>query len=259
MAEELVRGTVSRGHKVSEAARRWDNALARMARLAPQGADRGNVAGTLERVCMAAVELLAASGTGISLMADHGNRGFAAASDPPSRDLEELQFTLGEGPCIEAFNTGRPILVPDLSDGQRRRWPMYATAAQERGVRAVFAFPIQIGASRVGVLDVFRNQPGPMTAEQIGQAVIFADIALMTVLDGQQNATVGGVPRGFDQAPGFRAEIAQAQGMIMVQLGVSIVEALVRLRAYAYAEGRLVGDVALDVVAGRINFTEVAP
>jgi hypothetical protein len=230
-----------------------------MARLAPQGADRGNVAGTLERVCMAAVDLLVASGAGISLMANHGNRGFAAASDPPSRDLEELQFTLGEGPCIEAFTSGRPILVPDLSDGQRRRWPMYATAAHERGVRAVFAFPIQIGGSRVGVLDVFRNQPGSMTAEQIGQAAVFADIALVTVLDGQRNATVGGVPQGFDQAPGFRAEIAQAQGMIMVQLGVSIVEALVRLRAYAFAEGRLVGDVALDVVAGRIDFTEVAP
>lgn len=244
---------------MTTAARRWEAALAHMARLAKPHDDAHDVAVTLERVCMAAAELAVASGAGISLMADGGHRGFAAASDQASRQLEETQFTVGEGPCVDAFSTGRPVLVPDLAQIHRRQWPAYAAAAQALGVRAVFAFPIQVGASRLGVLDIFRDRPGAMTVEQEGQALTFADVALMVLLDGQQRAQTGDLPQGLDQAPGFRAEIAQAQGMIMVQLGISITEALVRLRAYAFGEGRLVSDVARDVVARRIRFDEVSP
>jgi hypothetical protein len=244
---------------MTEAARRWELALARIAKVARPADDTGNVATALERVCRAAADLVGAYGAGISLMADHGNPGFAAASDLASRQLEELQFTLGEGPCIDALGSGRPVLVPDLSDGYRRRWPLYASAAQDLGIRAVFAFPIQIGGSRLGVLDLFRHEVGALIGEQIGQAITFADVALTLILDGQQAAPDGAVPHGFDKAPGFRAEIAQAQGMIMVQLGVSITEALVRLRAYAYAEGRPVSEVAREVVARRLRFDEVAP
>jgi hypothetical protein len=225
-----------------------------MASIGPTPEEPGNVATTLERVCVTVVDLVGASGAGVSLMADQASPGFAAASDAPSRVLEELQFTLGEGPCVEAFSTGRPVLVPDLSNGHRQQWPLYASAAQDLGVRAVFAFPIQVGASRLGVLDVFRDQAGALTNEQIGQAITLADIALVVILDGQQAAPPGAIPQGFDQAPGFRAEIAQAQGMIMVQLGVSLTEALVRLRAYAYAENRPVSEVARDVVNRRLHF-----
>jgi hypothetical protein len=247
-----------RAKRVNDATRRWDLALAQMAK-AGGPADVTNVANVLTRVCAAAVELLTASGAGVTILAERGNHGFAAASDHASEQLEQLQFTLGEGPCIEAFATGRPVLVPDLSDGARRRWPFYVPAALEQGVEAVFAFPIQIGASRLGVLDVFRDQPGSMTTEQIAQAATFADIALMVILDGQDQAPPGAVPEGFDQAPGFSAEIAQAQGMIMIQLGITISEALVRLRAYCYAEGRLLKEVARDVVARRIRFDEIVP
>lgn len=244
---------------MSEEASRWDLALAQMAQLGQPVGAPGNVAVMLEQLCMAAVKLLGASGVGVSVMADGGSSGFAAASDLPSRELEELQFSLGEGPCIDAFNAGRPVLVPDLSDGMQRRWPGYVPAALDRGVKAIFAFPIHIGGSRLGVLDVSRDTPGLMTSEQVGRAVTFADTALVLILDGQYRAPVGAVPEGFDQAPGFRAEIAQAQGMIMIQLGISITEALVRLRAYSYSEGRLMGDVACDVVARRIRFDEIAP
>lgn len=234
--------------------RRWDLVLARMAQITRPADEPGNVAVTLERICIAAAGLVDASGAGVSLLADHGGHGFAAASDPSSRQLEELQFTLGEGPWAEAFDTGRPVLVPDLADHDWRRWPLYASAAHDLGVRAVFAFPIRIGASRLGVLDVFRDRTGELTGEQIGQAVTFADVALAVVLDGQQAAPDGAIPAGFDDS--FRADVAQAQGMVMVQLGVSITEALVRLRAYAYAQSRPVGEVARDVVARSLTFTE---
>jgi hypothetical protein len=244
---------------VSDATRRRDRARAFIDQQPEPAGGTSNVASMLQRMCVAAVYALPASGAGVSLMADHGARGFAAASDRSSQQLEELQFTLGEGPCMDAFATGRPVLIPDINEGVMTRWPMYAPAVHDRGVRAVFAFPLQVGASRVGVLDVFRDQPGSMTADELSQAMTFADIALTMVLDGQARAPAGGVPEGFHEAPGFRAEIAQAQGMIMVQLGVSITEALVRLRAYAYAEGRLVGDVARDVVARRVQFDPLGP
>jgi GAF domain/ANTAR domain len=242
---------------VNEAARRRFAALANMASLAGPAEDPGDVVVMLERACMTAVDLLGATGAGISLMADEGGHGFAAASDAFSRQLEELQFTLGEGPCIDAFTTGRPVLVPDLSDGHGRRWPMYVSAVRERGVRAIFAFPIQIGGSRLGVLDVFRDKPGSLTPEQLGQAVALTDVVLTMTLDGQRRAPAGALPQGFDEAPGFHIEIAQAQGMIMIQLGVNITEALVRLRAYAYAQGRPVSEVARDVVARRLRFDDV--
>jgi hypothetical protein len=106
---------------------------------------------------------------------------------------------------------------------------------------------------------VFREQSGQMTEEELAQALTFAEIAVITVLDGQNNAPPGAMPEGFAQAPGFRAEISQAQGMIMVQLGVTLAEALVRLRAYAYAEARPIADVARDVVARSLRFDETQP
>lgn len=245
------------GAPMTEAARRWELAVAQLAKLTPSTEEPGNVATTLARLCVAAVELVDVSGAGVSLMTDHGSHGFGAASDSYSQQLEELQFTLGEGPCVDAFSTGHPVLVPDLSD--EHRWSVYASAAQDLGVRAVFAFPIQVGGSRLGALDVFRNEPGALSGEQIGQAVTFADVALLLVLDGQQRAPTGALPEGFDDAPGFRAEVAQAQGMIMIQTRVNITEALVRLRAYAYAEGRPISEVARDVVARRIRFDQRTP
>jgi hypothetical protein len=214
---------------------------------------RDSVADLLRRVCGAAMVALPASGAGVSAMTGDGSLGFAAASDVPSQQLEDLQFTLAEGPCIDAYTTRRPVLMPDLTDAANRRWPMYAPAVRERGVRAVFAFPLQIGAGRLGVLDIFREHSGQLTEDELAQALTFAEIAVMMMLDGQEQASSGGVPAGFDNPQGY-LEISQAQGMIMVQLGVTITEALVRLRAYAHTEGRTVVDVARDVVARRVHF-----
>jgi hypothetical protein len=106
---------------------------------------------------------------------------------------------------------------------------------------------------------VFRDQPGAMTDEEVALALVFAEIALHAVLDGQKDAPPGAVPEGLDEPPVFRAEISQAQGMIMIQLGVTIAEALVRLRAFAYAEGRPLADVARDIVARKLHFDENQP
>jgi GAF domain-containing protein len=244
---------------VSAAAERWVRAQQLIAEQ-PGTADRpGNVADRLRRICGAAATALSASGTGVSVTTGEGSWGFAVASDPAIQHLEELQFTLGEGPCVEAMATSRPVLVPDVADGAMSRWPMYALAVQEYDVRSVFAFPLRTGAASIGVLDVFRTRAGRMTQEDVAQSLTFAEIARTTMLDGQDKAADGGMPDGFDEAPGYHAEVFQAQGMVMVQLGVSLAEALLRMRAYAYAQERPLAEVARDVVARTLRFGEDQP
>jgi hypothetical protein len=209
----------------------------------------------LRRVCQAAVQTLAASGAGVTVMTGDGVRGVSAASDPDSARLEELQFVLGEGPCIEAYGSRRPVLISDLTDGAMTRWPAYAPAVADTGVRAVFAFPLQIGAARLGVLDVFRDRAGALTADQLWHAVLLADATVAAVLDRHEHHDGAGAGRAdLYEAIEDRAELFQAQGMVMVQLGVSIGEAMARMRAYAYAQDRRLGEVAHDVVARRLRF-----
>jgi GAF domain-containing protein len=208
----------------------------------------------LRRVCESAASRLSASGAGISVMTEAGVRGVSAASDPLSEHVEELQFVLGEGPCVDAFATRRPVLIADLSDDAMTRWPFYAPAAQAGGVRAVFAFPLQVGGARLGVLDVFREHTGALSADQVTDALTFAEVTVTALLDRQEQAGAHDAPDGVVEAVDHRAELFQAQGMVMVQLGGTITEALARMRAYAYAEDRDLGEVARDVVARRLRF-----
>jgi hypothetical protein len=163
---------------------------------------------------------------------------------------------MGEGPCIDAFATRRPVLVADLDGGAVRRWPGYAPAALQDGVRAVFAFPLQTGAARLGIMDVFRRRIGPLTDTELPLALSFADVTVEALLDRQGDAEARGTADTVTADVGHRAHLFQAQGMVMVQLGVSIDEAMSRLRAYAFAEDLSLDEVAREVVARRLRFDQ---
>ena len=210
----------------------------------------------LERACLAAAEALSASGAGISVMTADGTRGVCATSDPVSDRVEELQFTLGEGPCIDAFASCRPVLTADLAETENYQWPVYAPAARDDGVRAVFAFPLQVGAARLGVMDIFRDRVGALTDEELRTAFGFAEVTVDALLDMQEDKDTHDGDRPAVLDVGHRAELFQAQGMVMVQLGVTIGEALVRMRAYAYAENRRLEDIARDVVNRQLRLDE---
>ena len=222
------------------------------------GAPRG-ATDRLERLCSALTRSLPATGVGLSLLTEDTHGGWAvAASDAASRTLEELQFTLGEGPCLDAFSSRRPVLEPDLPVHGMRRWPGYAPAAQEQGVKAVFAFPLQVGAARAGALDIYRDEPGSLGTDALTQAFTFADVAMSVLVGGQEDAGDSRTP-DLDDVLAHRLEVYQAQGMVMVDLGVTIDEAVARLRGHAYAEGRSIGDVAKDIVAGKLRLDRDAP
>jgi hypothetical protein len=190
----------------------------------------------------------------VTVMAKNGvMEGVTVASDPATERVEELQALLGEGPGAEAWAGHRPVLVPDLA-AATARWPAYTPAAADLGVRAVFAFPLQVGAARLGVLAIFRARPGQLSGGELRQALMFAEVALTTLLDGQETAPPGAAANGLASAVERRAELFQAQGMVMVQLGVGLAEALARMRAHAYAQHRRLDEVAADVVARRLRF-----
>lgn len=212
--------------------------------------DRGVPMPWMRRLCRAAARHLPASGVGVSVLDEGGVQEVAAASDEHCERVEELQLVLGEGPCLDAFTARRPVLVGDLR--HEERWSAFSPAALAQGVHAVFAFPLQVGVARLGVLDVYRSVSGPLAKATLAQAISFAELAVDAFLDGQERAAPGAVGADLGDALENRAEIYQAQGMVMVDLGVSLAEAMSRLRAHAFAHDRRLGAVAHDVVSGRL-------
>jgi GAF domain len=198
----------------------------------------------------ACVRSLPVSGVGLALMTDDGPAGIIAATDGAAMELEELQFTLGEGPCVDASQTGRPVLQPDLARTAPLRWPAFAGGALEAGVRALFAFPLRVGAIRVGVLDLYRDRAGPLSTDELAEALSFADAATLLLLHEQANTAASSAVPVLDD----RAEVHQATGVVSVQAAVGLAEALVLLRARAFADQRPLGDLARDVLTGTVSF-----
>jgi len=204
-------------------------------------------------ICRACVEGLDIDGAAISLLTASSLRETVFASDAIAEMLEDLQFSLGEGACIDAATTGRPVLVEDLNEtAQTMRWPVYAAAVVERtGIRAIFALPLQWGVVNLGVLDLYRRIPGSLERAQLRDVLSAADAATLMMLGLRTDPAD---ERAWDRSWGNRAEIHQATGMVVAQLGISATDAFARLRAHAFAEHRLLHEVAHDVVARRLRF-----
>ena len=168
--------------------------------------------------------------------------------------IEELQYTLGEGPCIDAHRQHTPVAEPDLADPATVRWAEFARSAVEAGARAVFGFPVSVGDVHLGALNLYRDRPGPLTADQHADALVVADVAARAIMTMQAAAEPGELAPELEASGNFRFVVHQAAGMASVQLGVPVAEALIRLRAHAFSSGRSVSDVADDVVARRFRF-----
>jgi len=209
------------------------------------------------RICHACVTGLDVDGAGISLLTATEARQTLWATDPVAERLEELQFTLNEGACMEAARTGAPVLVDDLRHrAQTARWPVFAAAvAEDTDVAALFALPLQWGAVNIGVLDLYRSVPGALSDAQRLDALTAADTAALMLL-GQRTDPDNRAGGWLDHAVGHRAEVYQATGMVLVQLDATAEDALARMRAHAFVHQRLLIDVARDVVARRLVFTE---
>jgi hypothetical protein len=216
-----------------------------------------------ERICRACVTGLDVDGAVISILTATVSRETLWASDPTAELLEELQFTLNEGACMQAATSGTPVLVADLHHSRTaQRWPIFAAAvAEQTDVRALFAFPLQWATVNVGVLDLYRRTPGGLSTAQCRDAISASETGALMLLGvrtdpGQTDADGESGGSWLDHAPSSRAEIHQATGIVLAQLGVSASQALARMRGYAFVEQRLLIDVARDVVSRRLQFTD---
>ena len=228
------------------------DAARRLAIVARLAGDDGS--GTTTRLCDVCAEVTATSGAGIMLMSGESPRGSVCTTDEVSALIEQLQYDLGEGPCIDAHREGRPVSEPDLAAPEMSRWMAFTGPAVAAGARAVFGFPLQVGAVRLGALNLYSRRPGSLTNEQHADAVLMADIAAQAVLVVQADAAPDTLAADLDHGSNFQHVVHQASGMVAAQLGVSVDHALARLRAHAFGNDRRLTDVARDVVGLRLRF-----
>ena len=209
-----------------------------------------------DRLCEACVVLLDVDAAAISLVFDGASSGTLGSSGAPARAYDELQFTLGEGPCLDSVTHRLPMLVVDLTE--EPRWPAYGPALLAHQIRSVCAMPVVVAGEFVGALDLFRAQPGELEGDALAGAIAAAELAGIAVLDlleaDLQAAASDPSSDAWAELQALsRAEVSQATGMLVAQLGVEPPEALMRLRAHSYATGRNATDVARDILDRRLT------
>jgi GAF domain-containing protein len=205
--------------------------------------------GSLARDCLA---MIPADGVSLTLMTAGRVEAASASSDGVAAEAQDLEVTLGEGPGADAFASGVPVLVSDLAatDGL---WAQYPRAAERAGVRAVYAFPLRIGAARVGLLTLYRNAPHRLTDSELATCHGVAEAVTHVLVGLQSGAHAETLAAAIEDGAAFRSVVHQATGVLAARLGCSLEEAVVRLRGTAFATDRTLPDVAAEVVAGRLQ------
>lgn len=210
-----------------------------------------------DRLCAACVKLLGVDGASISLAAGGTTQGTFGSSNQLSRTLDELQFTYGQGPCLDAVAERRPILAPHLDGPGEDRWPALTQAILGQGVRAIFALPVSAASRPIGVLDMYRCRSGPMDDDAMTGGVWAAGLAALPLLDLMASATdwekAGDGQGSWDQLASLeRVEVYQATGVIVAALDVSPADALVRLRAHAISRSLTASEAAYQILDRRL-------
>ncbi|MFF3641093.1 ANTAR domain-containing protein [Streptomyces sp. NPDC002564] len=215
--------------------------------------------GHVKHLARDATRALGAAGVVISLVTTSGVSTEPVWCFPEiSAQFEELQFTLGQGPGLDAVRHAVPVLVPDLGAVRAERWPVLLPAARELGVQGVYCFPLGVGAISVGVLIILCSaRQQPLTSRQYADATALAAVLTAHLLSSHaEDSARDGAPPSLTGPPHDlrRAVVHQATGMVSAQLGVPLDEALVRLRGYAFRAEETLTTVAGGVVARRLRF-----
>ncbi|HEX3782306.1 MAG TPA: hypothetical protein VHX38_21795 [Pseudonocardiaceae bacterium] len=220
--------------------------------LALLAANGDGVSSVLGRICALAVSELGVTGAGVTLIDRGGGvdvqQRLVKASDAVATRLEDLQLTVGEGPGLTAVTSGTSVLIPDLTQAHGR-WPAFAPEALAVGACAVFAFPLTLGAVRLGSLDCYRTTTGTLGPVQHADALVLAELAFEAIM-----AEVAGHDRDdLGWIGDTHGEVHQASGMVSYNLGVTIATALLRIRGYAYANELSVAAVARSIVTRELS------
>ena len=227
-----------------------DRRIAVLARLTDLPADETAMT-RLGEICSQVTEM---TGAGIMLMSGDAPQVSVGVTNAAGELIERLQYELGEGPCVDAHSLDRPVLEPDLAAPREVRWPAFRGPVLDAGVRAIFGFPLRVGGAKLGALNLHRDTPGPLTDDQHANALVVAAIAAEVILALQAEAPPGQLTASLEAETESQLVVHQATGMIAVQLSVPIAEAMVRLRAHAFATEQPIRDVATQVVDRALRF-----
>ncbi len=207
-----------------------------------------------QRLCDVCADVSKMSGAGIMMMSGAIQRGSLCTTNKVSALIEELQFSLSEGPCLDAFRDQRPVLEPDLAHPSDGRWVAFSEAALDAGVRAIFGFPISIGPVKLGALNLYSDQSGGMTTAQHRDCLILADTVAHSVIMMQAHATPGQLAQEFEAGSDFELGVHQASGMVATQLTTDVAQALIRMQAHAFGNNLSLRAVARAVIGRTLRF-----
>ncbi len=196
------------------------------------------------------VELLDADAAGLLLRGESGRLHVVAATSKATEVVELFQTQNEEGPCHDCCSTGTPLNVADLA-GEEGRWPRFAPVAVAAGFRAAHAFPLRLRGEVLGAMNLFRAEPVELAGPDLAVAQALADVATITLVQSRALVDAQIVQQQLQHALNSRIVIEQAKGVLAERRGCEMDEAFDLLRAFAREEGRRMGEVAADVVAGR--------
>lgn len=205
-------------------------------------------------LCSVAAEITELSGAGIALASSDPAMTSYCTSGRIGPALMDLEMTLGEGPCVEAYRSEIAVEEEDLRASTNMHWQAYTPMALAEGARAVFGFPVRMGTVRLGALSLYRDETGGLSEEQLTDGFLMASVIGRAVLTLQAGATPGSLSAELLEEAMFDFTVHQATGMVAAQGDMSIKDAIVALRMHAFAENRSLSDVASSVVGRRLRY-----
>ena len=200
------------------------------------------------------VSLLDITAAGVMLATPSGDLRLVASSSEAMRILELYELESQEGPCLDAYRTGRPVEHQNLVAGSGH-WPRFATASMEFGFRSVSALPLRLRDKTVGALNLFGTTTTPMEEADVIVARAFADLATVSILQHRASIDAQRLNEQLSTALTSRVVIEQAKGVISERAGVSLAEAFTRLRSYARSNNLRLTDVAQAAIDNRLSPT----
>jgi GAF domain-containing protein len=218
-----------------------------MAKRERRGCERGSL-------CAVASEVTGVQGAVIVLANDDSRMTLFCSSNSFSRSLIDLEMTLGEGPCSETLVGDVTATEPDLAAPNAPKWILFAPESIALGARAVFGFPIRIGAIRLGVLCLYAKEPGELSYEQTTQALLMASVVGRGVIALQAGAPPDALSQELQNEATFDFSVHQAAGMVAIQAHMTISNALVSLRARAFSATDRLDNVAAKVIRRELRF-----
>jgi len=197
------------------------------------------------------VDVLDVGAAGLMLVAPDGNLRVMASSSEAMRVLELFEIQAQEGPCLDCFRTGGPVVNQDLVTANDR-WPRFATEALAAGFHSVHALPMRLRGKVIGALNLFHLEPGAMRQADVDAAQAFADVATIAILQHRAATEAHALNEQLNGALNTRIVIEQAKGVVAERQSLDMEQAFATLRNHARNHNRKLAEVAVDVIEGSL-------